>query len=267
MLGILTAMLVLSLLIGFLFQIATDSYCHVKLAVIFITSWVFWAVLTPHLQAFAKSWFEKNPRWQKIVFPGFVLSFTLAGINQLVTRSAIIFVLYAFYGCSDTYDNWLFSAMTNNVLIHFLNSWLIIGATIIFNHARIHRTPPIVQASANSMPDAEKPAGEAATYTTLTIKNNNKTELLRFHEIIWLQSDNNCVEIQTTRKKYVLYRSLRSIEKELDTQQFVRIHRSAIVNRTFIQSISQLPSGDGYVELSTGESIRYSRNFKKGLIG
>lgn len=151
-------------------------------------------------------------------------------------------------------------------LAQWILSILPVGTAILFNGAKINRYP-IVQATANSMPDAEKPAGEAAAYTTLTIKNNNKTELLRFPEIIWLQSDNNCVEIQTTRKKYVLYRSLRSIEQELDAQQFIRIHRSAIVNRTFIQSISQLPSGDGFVELTTGEEIRYSRNYKKGLVG
>ncbi len=116
------------------------------------------------------------------------------------------------------------------------------------------------------MPDAEKPAGEAAAVTTLAISDNNKTEILRFQEIIWLQADNNCVEIQTTRKRFVLYRSLRSIEADLDPQQFVRIHRSAIVNRQFIQSLHHLPSGDGYVELTTGEEIRYTRNFKKALL-
>lgn len=125
----------------------------------------------------------------------------------------------------------------------------------------------IVQANASPMPDAENPAGEAAAHTALMIKNNNETELLHFQEIIWLQSDSNGVKIQTIRKKYLLYRSLRSIEQELDSPQFVRIHRSAIVNRTFIQSIRQLPGGDGYVALTTGEEIRYSRNYKRQLIG
>lgn len=137
---------------------------------------------------------------------------------------------------------------------------------ILLPPATIHHAPSILQTNASSMPDAENPAGEAATHTTLPIKNNNKTELVRLQEIIWLQSGNSYVEIQTTRKKYVLYRSLRSIEQELDAQQFVRIHRSAIVNRNYILSISQLPGGDGFVELTTGETIRYSRNYKKELI-
>lgn len=138
---------------------------------------------------------------------------------------------------------------------------------ILFHFAKISRAFTLVKANANSMPDAEKPAGEAAAFTTLTIKNNNKTELLRFQEVIWLQADHNCVEIQTIHKKYILYRSLRSIEQELDNQQFVRVHRSAIVNRSFILSISQLAGGEGFVTLTTGEEIRYSRNYKKGLIG
>lgn len=267
LLGILTAVLVLSIAISWLFQMATGSFCHIKLTVIFICSWLFWFTLLPPLQRFTTQWLERNPRWQRIVLPGFALSFTLVGINQLVTRSAIIFILYTFYGCSDVHDDWLFSAMTNNVLIHFLNCWLIIASTIFLNHTKISLAKNTLQMNAGSRQDAEKPAGEAAAKTFLAIKNNNKTELLRFQEIIWLQSDNNCVEIQTLEKKYVLYRSLRSIEEELDNQIFVRIHRSTIVNRNFIKSINQLPSGDGYVELTTGESIRYSRNYKKQLMG
>lgn len=124
----------------------------------------------------------------------------------------------------------------------------------------------LLKTNANSMPDAEKPAGEAAAVTTLAINDNNKTEILRFQEIVWLQSEYNGVIIQTTHKKYVAIKSLRSIEKVLDAQQFVRIRRSAIVNRHFIQAIHNLPSGDGYVELTTGEEIRYSRNYKKALM-
>lgn len=137
---------------------------------------------------------------------------------------------------------------------------------ILFNFAPRSCQFTLVRATANSMPDAEKPAGEAAALTTLAIKNDNTTELLRFQEIIWIQADHKEVEIQTTRKKMVLYRSLRSIESELDPQQFVRIHRSAIVNRQFIQAVHHLPTGDGYVELLTGEEMRFSRNYKKSLI-
>ncbi len=125
----------------------------------------------------------------------------------------------------------------------------------------------IVKANANSKADIEKPAGEAAAVTTLTIKNNNETEIIRLQEVIWLQSDNNCVEIQTVQKKYVLSRTLRALEQELDPLLFIRIHRAAIINRTFIQSIHHLPGGDGFVELTTSETIRYSRNYKRQLMG
>lgn len=151
-------------------------------------------------------------------------------------------------------------------LLRWVLHILPVGMTVGFHPSDIQPSS-LARANASPMPDAEKPAGEAATHTTLTVKDNHKTELLRFSEIIWLQSEHSYVEIQTIRKKYVLYRSLRSIEQELDAQQFVRIHRSAIVNRTFIQSISQLAGGDGYVTLSTGEEIRYSRNYKQQLIG
>jgi DNA-binding LytR/AlgR family response regulator len=140
-----------------------------------------------------------------------------------------------------------------------------VSTTIGFNPSNI-RIPSLLRANASPMPDAEKPAGEAATHTTLIIKDNNKTELLRFQEILYLEFENNRVEIQTIHKRYIVYRSLRSVEQELDPALFIRIHRSAIVNRHFIIDIIHFPSGDGYVELTNGEEICYARNYKQGLI-
>lgn len=121
-------------------------------------------------------------------------------------------------------------------------------------------------ANASSRQDAEKPAGEAAERTTLCFKTDHNNEQIHFKEIVLLQAENNSVTIYTISDSYFANRSLRSIEEELDPVQFVRIHRATIINRTFIKTLHPLPGGDGYVELTTGDTLRYSRNYKNRLI-
>lgn len=123
-----------------------------------------------------------------------------------------------------------------------------------------------LETNASSRQDAEKPAGEAAQRTTLSFKTDHNNEQIHFKEIVLLQAENNSVTIYTTSSAYFANRSLRSIEQELDPAQFARIHRATIINRAFIKTLHPLPGGDGYVELTTGDTLRYSRNYKNQLM-
>ncbi|MCU0393815.1 MAG: LytTR family transcriptional regulator, partial [Thermoflexibacter sp.] len=70
----------------------------------------------------------------------------------------------------------------------------------------------------------------------------------------------------TSKKKYVSYQTLKSIEEVLDPAQFVRIHRSTILNKKQVQKLINLPSGDAWVEIGKGEKLRVSRTYKKNLL-
>ncbi len=145
-----------------------------------------------------------------------------------------------------------------------LASALFLGFLLVFQ-AKIPGSFRLA-ANASSRQDAEKPAGEAAERTTLSFKTDHNNEQIHFKEIVLLQAENNSVTIYTVSSSYFANRSLRSIEEELDPSQFVRIHRATIINRAFIKTLHPLPGGDGYVELTTGDTLRYSRNYKNRLI-
>jgi two-component system LytT family response regulator len=52
------------------------------------------------------------------------------------------------------------------------------------------------------------------------------------------------------------------LEKNLDPQQFVRIHRSSIVNVEKIKNLRSNESGDYDVFLSTGIKLKLSRTYR-----
>ena len=52
---------------------------------------------------------------------------------------------------------------------------------------------------------------------------------------------------------------------KLDDKLFVRIHRSTIVNVQRVVSITPLPKGGSLLELSAGETLKVSRNYRESI--
>lgn len=66
------------------------------------------------------------------------------------------------------------------------------------------------------------------------IKDGYKEVKLFFDEILFLKSDKNYIDIQTLNKKLTIRNTLDNIQKELDSNDFFRVHRSYIVNKNKI---------------------------------
>jgi len=69
--------------------------------------------------------------------------------------------------------------------------------------------------------------------------------------------------IHTDKQKYLQHKSLKDFEKELDPLLFLRVHRSAIVNREYIKELKSRKNGDYDAMIENGLSIRFSRHYRK----
>jgi DNA-binding LytR/AlgR family response regulator len=58
-----------------------------------------------------------------------------------------------------------------------------------------------------------------------------------------------------------------AIHARLDPERFVRVHRSYIVNRTFLAHIEPLDSGDARLLLKDGTHVPCSRRYRQALRG
>ncbi len=83
-----------------------------------------------------------------------------------------------------------------------------------------------------AMPSA---AGEEEIF----IKKASTLVRLKLKEILFVEALENYVSVITRDEKYTIHFTMRAIEQQLPSSLFVRIHRSYLVNKSSIRSISE----------------------------
>lgn len=96
--------------------------------------------------------------------------------------------------------------------------------------------------AANKAKDYHKLLQTAASQKTdeqdfFFIKCDYKYEKIYFSDILFIQAMQNYITIHTTKGKYVTLLYLKSIEEKLDSNAFIRVHKSYIVSINKIQAI------------------------------
>jgi two-component system, LytTR family, response regulator len=99
----------------------------------------------------------------------------------------------------------------------------------------------------------------------IAIRSHGITSFLMVTEIDWIEAAGAYVTLHCGDKEFLHRRSLTSLLLKLDPSQFVRVHRSAVVN---IESIARLePMSHGEFEITTrrGGHLRVSRTYRSLL--
>ncbi len=94
---------------------------------------------------------------------------------------------------------------------------------------------------------------------TLEVLTGTGRTRVRLEDIECLEADRNYVNVHTPQRSYLLRDTLASLEKSLQPDAFLRVHRSTIVNRS---KIRERRSG-GVLVLGSGRIVRVSRAFSE----
>ena len=71
----------------------------------------------------------------------------------------------------------------------------------------------------------------------VTIKIGNKLKLIPVNEITWIEADDYCVKIHTASKSYSMRKSMKSLEVQLASYRFIRVHRGALLNFGYLDHV------------------------------
>ncbi len=97
------------------------------------------------------------------------------------------------------------------------------------------------------------------------IKAGGRIVFLDFDEISWVEAAANYIRVNTSKESYLLREGIGRVAERLDPKQFVRIHRSLIVNVKHIKELQPVNSGEYIVVLKDGKELSCSRGFRAGL--
>ncbi|MEP7144052.1 MAG: LytTR family DNA-binding domain-containing protein [Ferruginibacter sp.] len=102
-------------------------------------------------------------------------------------------------------------------------------------------------------------ASESSGY--FFIKADSKLVKIFLEDVLFVEGQQNYVNIYTKNKKYITYLTFKSVEDYLPADRFIKVHKSYILSASKVDSIE----GNG-VQIS-GHYIPISRNLKEEVMG
>jgi two-component system, LytTR family, response regulator len=116
----------------------------------------------------------------------------------------------------------------------------------------------------NRAKEAGKQASFAAAASTRSdhffIKCNNQIEKILYDELVYAEAMLNYVMLYTVSKKLMVYVTIKSLEEQLPSDIFIKVHKSFIVNMNKVKSI------EGNILDIGNERITISQNLREKVI-
>jgi DNA-binding LytR/AlgR family response regulator len=135
-----------------------------------------------------------------------------------------------------------------------------------------HSCAPLVKAldageqTAGSMETFPGTQGLAKSQSPrLAIKTRGKIFFISLDDVVAVQAEGKCVLLQQNARSYLLRESISVVAERLETHGFIRIHRSVLVNTSFVEEIRPLSTGEYSLRVEGGKEYTVTRTYKKNL--
>lgn len=114
----------------------------------------------------------------------------------------------------------------------------------------------------NRLASLLKDFNEKSYLERIVIKTSGKVFFLKTDEIDWIEAAGNYLDLHVGRSTHLIRDTMHGIERKLDPNKFLRIHRSVIVRIDRIKEMHPMFSGDYSVILQDGTELSMSRRFR-----
>ncbi len=84
-------------------------------------------------------------------------------------------------------------------------------------------------------------------------------------DVIAVEAQGNYVLLQRVSGSDLLHESMSTVAEKLQPYGFVRIHRSVLINASFVEEIHPWTTGEYVLRIRGGKEFNVSRTYKKNL--
>jgi len=99
----------------------------------------------------------------------------------------------------------------------------------------------------------------------VAIKVKGKILFINLSDVVAVQAEGNYVSLQGNGNSYLLRESISAVAEILEPQGFVRIHRSTLVNASFVEEIRPYSTGEYGLRVKGRKEYTATRTYKKNL--
>ena len=102
-------------------------------------------------------------------------------------------------------------------------------------------------------------------YPRIAIKTKGRILFINPGDVVAVQAEGNYVSLQRESDSYLLRESISMVAEKLKPYGFIRIHRSALVNTSFVVEIKPYSTGKCGVRVKGGKEYAVTSSYKKNL--
>jgi DNA-binding LytR/AlgR family response regulator len=99
----------------------------------------------------------------------------------------------------------------------------------------------------------------------IAIKVKGKILFIHSGDVVAIQAQGNYVSLQRGANSYLLRDSISVVAEKLEPHGFIRIHRSVLVNASFVEVIRPYSTGEYGLLMKGGKEYTVTRTYKKNL--
>ena len=92
-----------------------------------------------------------------------------------------------------------------------------------------------------------------------------KILFINLGDVVSVEARGKCAWLHQNASSYLLRESISVVAERLETHGFIRIHRSVLVNTSFVEEIRPLSTGEYRLRLGDGKEYTVTRTYKKNL--
>lgn len=96
----------------------------------------------------------------------------------------------------------------------------------------------------------------------LAIKDSGEITRVPVADIEWVDAAGDYMCIHAAGETFILRRTMKELEQELNPNLFQRVHRSAIVNVDQVEKLCTRHNGEYHLMLKNGQKLKVSRSYK-----
>jgi two-component system LytT family response regulator len=163
---------------------------------------------------------------------------------------------------STAYDQYALQAFDVHALDYLLKPY----TRVRFQQA-IQRLQAVTPAYWNQLQNLAEASGPRQAYPEqVFVQQGSRLRSLAVRDILRVTAQGDYALIVTAEQSYLSTYGIGELEKKLDPHQFIRVHRSALINLSAVQELQKNPASLDVI-LQNGDCVRVSRSYMDNLKG